>query len=190
MINMKIAIAITISLYLTISSTVAIAGSYLDCVSAAYRNLQSIRLEAFSATEEQLKHKNPAMARVFHVQIENIRTLLSLDLIAYNYYVKNYPKAMEAYFIKTPLTLGGLAPQWKILGNSKYNIVFNELNKNINFRKRYEYLTSLQTELDKVHDTELFKKAGDVYYPLFIAKAKSEKLKERAMLKLQELGCN
>jgi len=187
---MKNAIATTITIYLTISASAAFASNYLDCVSTAYRNLQTKRLKAISATEIQLKHTNPALARVFHVQVEKWRTLQNLDLISYNYFVKTYPDEMEAYFQKKSLTLASLAPQWEFMINGKHNHTFNEMYRNKQFRKEYEYLTSLENKLEKVQDSDLFKKAGDIYYPLFIRRAKSEKLKEDAMLKIKELDCN
>ena len=166
------------------------ADSYLECVSNAYRNLQLKKINAFHITEKQLTRKNPALAQVFHPQIEKIQTIVRLDVISFNYFVKNYPDKMMKYYERNPLTLASLAPRWNIMINGEHNHAFKELIKDNKFKTKYKYLDLLESKLLKVQDSELFKKAEDAYYSLFITEAKSEKLKERSMIKVQELGCN
>ncbi len=166
------------------------ADSYLECVSNAYRNLQLKRINAFNITEKQLMHKNQELAQVFHPQIEKIQTIVRLDVISFNYFVKNYPNKMKKYYEKNPLTLASLAPRWNVMINREHNHAFNELIKNYKFKKKYKYLELLEDKLLKVQDSELFKRSEEAYYSLFITEAKSEKLKEHSMMKVQELGCN
>lgn len=73
--------------------------------------------------------------------------------------------------------------------NGDHN-VFDDLIKNKEFKKQFEYLELLEKKLLKAQNSELFKKAEDKYYSLFITEAKSEKLKEHSIIKVQELGCS
>jgi len=187
--NIKTTIAVTIGIYLTICVSAAHADSYLECVSNAYKHLQLKKINAFGITEKQLLRKSPSLVQVFHPQVEKIQTIVRLDIISFNYFVKKYPNKMKKYYQKNPLTLASLAPRWNVMINGDNN-VFNELIKDKEFKKHFEYLELLEKKLLNVQDSELFKKAEDTYYSLFIAEAKSEKLKERSMIKVQELGCS